>query len=193
MRRSEKLLGVVLGLLLTGSLDDVAAAAPAMEPVAVPAPVIHTAADLYQTPAGIRAAYVRGIQMELLAHGYNAGVVDGVMGARTRAAIRAYQLDAGLEIDGEPSPELLDHLKFVQPKVNRFGDPVMGIVLEVQRELAKRGYYLGPHDGLNGPGTRDAVRRFRTDARLLGDYAMDSQLLQKIRDAPAEIKAGEAY
>ncbi len=193
MRRSEKILCAILGLLLSGNSGGVAAAGPAMEPVAIPTPVVRTAADLYQTPAGVRTAYVRGIQMELLAHGYGPGGVDGVMGARTRAAIRAYQLDAGLTIDGEPSPELLDHLKFVQPKINRFGDPVMGIVLQVQRELAKRGYYLGPHDGLNGPGTRGAVRRFRADARLLGDYAIDSRLLQQIRDAPAEIKAERLY
>jgi peptidoglycan hydrolase-like protein with peptidoglycan-binding domain len=144
---------------------------------------------LAQLPAENEAAYIRGIQKELLAHGYEPGPVDGIAGPETRAAIRAYQADAGLASDGQPSRRLLDHLKFVQPKIYRFGQPVMGIVLDVQRELAKRGYYLGPHDGLTGPQTRSAVTRFRWDARLPVSDLIDSRLLQQIREASPEIEA----
>ncbi len=192
MRQTEKTLSVILGLVLSGTSGSVAAAGPGMDPVATPTLLVRSAGDLDRAPAGIRTAYVRGIQMELLAHGYDPGAVDGVMGARTRAAIREYQQDAGLAAEGEASKELLDHLKFVQPKINRFGDPVMGVVLDVQRELARRGYYLGPHDGLYGPATRRAVSRFRADARLPADNGIGSRLLQQIRDAPAEIEAGRS-
>ncbi len=69
----------------------------------------------------------------------------------------------------------------------------MGHVLEVQRELAKRGYYLGPHDGLAGPATRRAVSWFQRDAGLIEDSSIDSRLLQQIRDADASIKADARF
>ncbi len=156
------------------------------------------AADPLEAPLQIAqqqvdTAIVRGIQQELLAHGYPAGPVDGIAGPGTRAAIRAYQGDAGLTVDGAASRALLDHLKFALPKVNRFGDPVVGTVLSVQRELAERGYYLGPHDGLAGPATYRALDRFQADAGLPLDTALDSRLLQEIRDAPPGIKADPAF
>ena len=65
-----------------------------------------------------RAAYIAGIREELAAHGYDPGPLD--------AAIRAYQHDAGLPVDGVATKELLDHLKFVLPKVYAARDPAGG-------------------------------------------------------------------
>ena len=142
-----------------------------------------------QTSESMQAAYVRGVQKELLAHGYNAGPVDGVAGPRTRDAVRAYQQDAGLTVYGKADKRLLDHLKFALPKVYAFGAPVTGHVLDVQRALAERGYYLGPHDGLAGPATRRALSWFQRDAQLPLDDSFDSRVLQQIRDAPPEVTA----
>ena len=41
------------------------------------------------------------------------GDVDGVVDDRTRAAVRQFQEFAGLPVDGEPSPELLEELREV--------------------------------------------------------------------------------
>lgn len=139
------------------------------------------------------AIYVAGIQRELLAHGYQPGPIDGIAGARTREAIRAYQRDAGLAVDGKADRRLLDHLKFALPKVYAFGEPVIGHVLDVQRALAERGYYLGPHDGVAGSATHRAVDRFRRDAGLPADTSIDAHLLQRIRDAPPEVMAQPAH
>ncbi|WP_193368382.1 peptidoglycan-binding domain-containing protein [Pelagibius marinus] len=147
------------------------------------------ATQLAQAPTQMQTAYVRGVQKELLAHGYRPGPVDGVAGRQTRAAVRAYQRDAGLPVDGVADKRLLDHLKFAQPKVYAFGQPVTGHVLDLQRELAKRNYYLGPHDGLAGPQTYDALNRFQEDAGLPYDEQIDGILVQKVRDAPAEVEA----
>lgn len=49
---------------------------------------------------------VRYIQQRLVALGYDAGVADGVMGPRTRNAIRSYQRDQGVMADGRPSADL---------------------------------------------------------------------------------------
>lgn len=50
-------------------------------------------------------------QRELNRLGYDAGPVDGLMGARTRNAIRSYQEQAGLAGDAQPSPQLLARLR----------------------------------------------------------------------------------
>ena len=49
---------------------------------------------------------VATIQRALTARGYNAGPADGVMGGKTRDAIRKYQVDKGLSVTGLPSMEL---------------------------------------------------------------------------------------
>ena len=138
----------------------------------------------------VQEAYIRGIQTQLRSHGYDAGPVDGVMGSQTRAAIRAYQRDAGLAVDGEAGPGLLDHLKFVQPPVTRDAAAARFAVTDTQRALAERGYYTGPLDGVTGPMTRSALERFRQDARLPEVAGIDSRTPIEVRDAPANIKAG---
>lgn len=52
------------------------------------------------------ATNIRGVQSNLAALGYNPGPVDGVAGAQTRAAVRQYQADNGLSVNGNISPEL---------------------------------------------------------------------------------------
>ena len=48
----------------------------------------------------------RQVQKGLLALGYDVGAVDGLIGPRTRAAIRAFQADHGLSPTGKVSEEL---------------------------------------------------------------------------------------
>jgi peptidoglycan hydrolase-like protein with peptidoglycan-binding domain len=54
--------------------------------------------------------FVAWIQGRLNALGYDAGPPDGVAGPQTRSAIRAYQRDHGLLVDGVPSQALADHM-----------------------------------------------------------------------------------
>lgn len=161
---------------------------PSLAPPSTPASAARPVAATESLPPQMETAYLRGIQKELRAHGYDAGPVDGRMGPRTAATIRRYQRDAGLPVDGVASKELLDHLKFVLPKTYAFGQPVLGVVLEVQRELARRDYYLGPQDGLAGPMTLRAVEAFLIDAGLPGTGRIDSYLLEQIRQAPEEVR-----
>ncbi|MDA0702251.1 MAG: peptidoglycan-binding domain-containing protein [Proteobacteria bacterium] len=134
-------------------------------------------------------AYVRSAQKELRGHGYHSGPVDGIFGPQTRAAVRAYQRDAGLPVTGVADQALVDHLMFAQPKVTRFAPAGTGVVLDIQRELAKRGYYLGPVDGVEGPITRRAVQAFLADAKVPVDQGISPRLLGAIREAPPEIRA----
>ena len=58
-----------------------------------------------------RREEIRFIQSALEAKGHSPGGVDGIMGANTRKAIKAYQEEHGLAIDGKPSVSLAQHLK----------------------------------------------------------------------------------
>ncbi len=52
----------------------------------------------------------QALQTKLTARGYDTGGTSGVIGPKSRAAITAYQKDAGLSVTGTPSPGLLARL-----------------------------------------------------------------------------------
>ena len=55
----------------------------------------------------IKAADVRALQLILAKKGYDIGKADGVIGAATRAAVKAEQIKFGLPADSYPSADLL--------------------------------------------------------------------------------------
>lgn len=124
-------------------------------------------------------AYVAGIQRELIRNGYEPGPADGVEGPRTRAAIRAWQRDAGLRQTGRASRELLESLRLAAPPAAAGGPPVA----DVQHLLAARGYYNGAVDGIAGQRTRAAIRRFQRDAGLPVTGVADQGLLRALETA----------
>jgi TPR repeat protein len=63
------------------------------------------------TPQQASHAQVAEAQAALAALAYDPGPADGVLGSRTRAAIRAYQAAVGLPVDGEVSDALLASLR----------------------------------------------------------------------------------
>lgn len=155
-------------------------------------PLVLAATSVDEMNPEMRVAYIRGIQEELAAHGYAPGPADGILGPRTRGAIRTYQRDAGLPVDGRATKELLDHLKFAVPRVTAKPKPPPDpLVLEVQRHLGALGYYRGAHDGLMGPLTREAIRAYRADVGLPVSGAADAALLDSLR-AEAEAEGAPA-
>ena len=54
---------------------------------------------------------VSRVQAGLQRLGYNPGPIDGVQGSQTTSAIRAYQRDYGLLVDGRASYELAAHIE----------------------------------------------------------------------------------
>ena len=61
----------------------------------------------YSEPAYGYASLVAQVQRRLGELGYYRGVIDGIMGPRTRAAISAYEDTHNLVVDGTISPRLL--------------------------------------------------------------------------------------
>jgi membrane-bound lytic murein transglycosylase B len=61
-----------------------------------------------QTP--LNRELIMLLQSRLNESGFDAGVVDGILGSRTHAAVQAYQHGAGLPADGYPDSETLQSL-----------------------------------------------------------------------------------
>lgn len=49
---------------------------------------------------GLRGEDVRILQSKLESLGYNVGPIDGIFGPKTEAAVKQFQKDHGLKIDG---------------------------------------------------------------------------------------------
>jgi len=64
-----------------------------------------------ETAVSVSREESREIQQILTVLRYDPGVPDGLIGARTRSAIRSYQADAGLPVDGQASKALLERLR----------------------------------------------------------------------------------
>jgi peptidoglycan hydrolase-like protein with peptidoglycan-binding domain len=58
-----------------------------------------------------RAEVVRKVQHNLSALGYEPGVADGEVGSKTVTAVRHYQTDHKLKVDGQVTEKLLAHLE----------------------------------------------------------------------------------
>lgn len=76
-----------------------------------PAPVASASATASAAAPANRRELVREVQSMLAELGYDPGPADGLMGQRTRSAIRAYQLHSGLSVDGEPSSTVYGALR----------------------------------------------------------------------------------
>src|SRR5262249_53311151 len=65
--------------------------------------------------------------------------------------------------------------------------PPGDIINDIQRELARRGYYDGVPDGLYGPKTDAATRDFEQAAAFKPSTEPNEVLLQSIQRAPAKL------
>lgn len=69
-------------------------------------------ADPYN-PNGYDSGYVKNVQARLVSLGYSVGAsgADGILGADTYSAVKAYQKDHGLAVDGIPGPDTIGSLQ----------------------------------------------------------------------------------
>jgi len=51
------------------------------------------------------------LQQLLVRRGYDVGKIDGIIGEKTRAAVKEMQLKFGMPADSYPTPELLSALR----------------------------------------------------------------------------------
>jgi peptidoglycan hydrolase-like protein with peptidoglycan-binding domain len=127
---------------------------------------------------------VASVQRVLNDLGYSAGPVDGLMGGKTRGAIRAYQIDSGLPPSGEPSLSLYEHLQDSHAK--RYAQPAAPaadaqMIAEIQGLLRQRGYDVPEITGTLDAETAAAIRSYQADARQPVDGVPNATLLANLR------------
>jgi peptidoglycan hydrolase-like protein with peptidoglycan-binding domain len=71
-------------------------------------PVTHDA--LAEAKGGMATAFATEVQTMLSTLGYYTGAIDGIYGAGTAEAVKAFQTDAGLTADGIVGPDTLEAL-----------------------------------------------------------------------------------
>ena len=126
-------------------------------------------AGLDRSPGSER---VRALQRRLRAVGVDPGPVDGRFGALTEAAVRRFQSARGLVVDGIVGPRTRPALRAPVPLARGAGVGRAGgsrRVRALQRQLRAAGAGPGPVDGRFGARTEAAVRRFQRARGLAVD------------------------
>lgn len=139
---------------------------------------------------GVLDAGVAGAQVALRSHGVYRGPIDGIRGPQTARAVRAFQRRAGLRVDGVVGPR-------TRARMGRLGRPDFGRrlirrgmvgwdVSVLQFKLSRRGASVRGIDGVFGPNTLGAVRRFQSSRGLAADGLVGPATRRALRaNAPA--------
>jgi N-acetylmuramoyl-L-alanine amidase len=135
--------------------------------VNVPGSATAPYADLAQ-PVSPRA--VAAAQQRLRQQGFYRGRIDGHWGRGTQAALSRFQQARGLVVTGQLDYETARALRLrrdIAPSYAASVPPPMAqplsrdVVLVVQQQLRREGFYAGRSDGAWGPRTAAAVANFQ--------------------------------
>jgi soluble lytic murein transglycosylase-like protein len=160
------------------------------------------AAALAAAPAGgaVTNAQVPGLQVALHAKGFYDGPIDGIAGPQTAEAVRAFQRDAGITVDGIAGLQ-------TRRALGRLGRPLFGRrslgrtkvgwdVSVLQFLLARKGLYECSISGQFGKMTEEAVRAFQRRNGLAVDGIAGPVTMRSLRGkgtiAPPQVSAAAA-
>ena len=150
--------------------------------------------------AGLSEDKVMELQRLLLLAGYNVGASDGIYGARTDAAVRAFQTNMGLRADGIVGRATMAALGmgtnmgtnngYTQQSTASGSYAAAETVqqknystyntADIQRLLQDAGYSAGSIDGVFGTRTESAVRAFQASHGLSADGIVGPATLQAL-------------
>lgn len=119
---------------------------------------------------------VRDLQEALKALGYSPGPIDGVFGATTEAAVKAFQQARGITADGNVGKVTwinIDEADQSEPvlKAGSTGLPVR----RAQKRMSLVGYDVGGVDGRYGTATEAAVKKLQQQRGLAVDGVVGRQ------------------
>jgi peptidoglycan hydrolase-like protein with peptidoglycan-binding domain len=134
--------------------------------------VTTTASGTSTTPTNPAVAHLQTLMKRL---GYYSGPIDGVYGSATTAAVTEMQKALGVTADGIFGPATDAALK----------GKGKDVVVQLQTELAKYGYYTGPIDGAYGPATKAAVEQLQKDLGVTADGLVGAQTIDAFNKAVA--------
>lgn len=132
---------------------------------------------------GSTGRMVRYLQFLLKTNGYAVGNVDGVFGANTQAAVRAFQQANGLDPDGVVGRQTWYMLNNFTPEARVIRRGNYGAAVRyLQRKLYSKLYNVGPIDGIFGAQTERAVREFQQENGLTTDGVVGKNTWAYVRD-----------
>ena len=108
-------------------------------------------------------SYVGGMKLQVIlsALGYEVGAIDGVVGSKTTAAIKEFQRDNDMDVNGKLDDETRSALRY---SFRENVEELSGI--ELQFVLDEVGYDVGAIDGVVGAKTKAAIKEFQNDNEL---------------------------
>ena len=138
-----------------------------------------------------QAELVRMIQGELTTRGYAPGAVDGDAGLMTRAAILAFEHDAGLPATAEASDTVLAALRAPAParrptRGANWQSPsrtALALVATVQQQLTAVGHLTGAQSGQLDARTIAAIRSFESANDMLATGRISAPLVARLQRA----------
>jgi peptidoglycan hydrolase-like protein with peptidoglycan-binding domain len=130
---------------------------------------------------------VRAMQARLRQLGHRPGPIDGIFGPRTEAAVKRFQQQQGLAIDGIAGRRTFSALRN-PPATLRAGAGYEDRggserVRALQSRLTELGLKPGPVDGRFGPLTDAAVKRFEQRQGIVPDGVADAVTQARLRAA----------
>ena len=113
---------------------------------------------------------VKQLQEALKALGFDPGGIDGVFGAKTEAAVKAFQQHVGITVDGicgEVTWNFIDEADQSEPllKKGSKGLPVR----RLQKRCTLAGFQMGGVDGVFGAKTETGVKTLQQQHHLAVD------------------------
>jgi peptidoglycan hydrolase-like protein with peptidoglycan-binding domain len=131
---------------------------------------------------GSSGTAVRQLQEALKEAGHDPGPVDGEFGPATEAAVRAFQQEKEIAVDGVVGDitwlNIDEDAVFSHPVVRRGSTGLA--VRRVQKRLTLAGYDTGGVDGIFGANTESAVKKFQKDFGLAQDGIVGPKTWDKI-------------
>ena len=124
---------------------------------------------------------VRDLQEALKALGHDPGPVDGVFGAKTESAVRAFQQARGITVDG-----VVGRVTWINIDEADQSEPVLrtgstGLpVRRWQSRMSAVGFDTGGVDGRFSPKTETAVRQLQQRAGIRVDGVVGPQTWQVV-------------
>ncbi|CAH2598621.1 Peptidoglycan-binding protein [Rhodovastum atsumiense] len=159
------------------------------------APALAQSQLTYDQP--LAPAAVRSVQDRLRQLGAYTGVVDGIWGEDSAAALRQFQQGHGLQATGQLNqataamlnlnPAELLAAAAADQDAAQAPRPLSSVeVRNLQSRLRDLGYYRGSIDGAWGAGTQDALQRFQQSSGIQVTGRVNPQTVTALGLNPAD-------
>ena len=178
----------------TTTIDDISTTTSTRITTTTTLPVTTTTSSTTTTSLPTTVTSIEEAQVLLKNLGIYTGEIDGINGSLTKKAIREFQKLAGLVVDGVLGPNTINALINGENSYNDIGGADVEVsktayseeIQNAQIKLKELNLYEGDIDGINGIGTKNAIREFQKLAGLVVDGVLGpvtSSALEKGKDS----------